>query len=329
MKVVVIGLGSMGKRRIRLLQQFDDTIEIFGVDTNLDRRELGTKEYDVKTFNTLKDLLDENIMDCAFICTSPLSHYKIISECLDHKLHVFSELNLVSDGYEENIALAKKNNVILFLSSTFLYRDEIKKIKSSVEEANCLLNYTYHVGQYLPDWHPWENYKDFFVGEKRSNGCREIFAIELPWLENVFGKIASVKVVKNKISNLNIDYNDNYLVIFQHNTGYKGTMAVDVVSRKPVRNLEVFGEELYLHWDGSPKGLTVFDFENKKDVNIELYNNIDQLENYSSFIVENAYFNEIVSFFEVIKHKEEPLYSFEKDLEILKIIDKIEDSSDA
>lgn len=324
MKVAVIGLGSMGKRRIRLIQKYNRAIEIIGVDTNEERREACTKEYNIETYESLIDLINENELNCSFICTSPLSHQKIINQCLNQGIHVFTELNLVSDGYDENIALAKEKDLVLFLSSTFLYRDEIKKIKSSVENAKCLLNYTYHVGQYLPDWHPWENYKDFFVGDKRSNGCREIFAIELPWLTDVFGDIVKVDVVKDKVSSLNIDYNDNYLVIIQHSTGHKGTLAVDVLSRKAVRNLEVFGEHLYLNWDGSPTGLRIYDYDLKKDIEVQLYKEVDQLDNYSKFVVENAYSNEIITFFETLRNQKAPLYSFEKDREILKIIDEIE-----
>lgn len=324
MKVVVIGLGSMGKRRIRLIQKYNNSIQIIGVDTSQERREACTSEFNLETYNNLNDLFDKQIINCAFICTSPLSHNEIITECLKHGIHVFTELNLVTDGYDKNIALANEKNLVLFLSSTFLYRDEIKKIKSSVQDVNCLLNYTYHVGQYLPDWHPWENYKDFFVGDKRSNGCREIFAIELPWLTDVFGDIVNFEVIKNKITNLNIDYYDNYLVIVQHSNGHKGILAVDVVSRKAVRNLEVFGEHLYLQWDGSPKGLMIYDFDQKKNIEVELYEEIDQLKNYSSFVVENAYLNEIVSFFNTLDKQTAPLYSFEKDKEILEIINKIE-----
>lgn len=324
MKVAIIGLGSMGKRRIRLIQMCDNAIQILGVDTKEERREACTKEYNIETYEKLVDLFTENQLDCAFICTSPLSHHTIVTQCLNQGIHVFTELNLVTDGYEENISLAKQKKLVLFMSSTFLYRDEIKKIKSSVGDVNCSLNYTYHVGQYLPDWHPWENYKDFFVGDKRSNGCREIFAIELPWLTDVFGDIINVDVVKSKISNLNIDYNDNYLVIIQHSTGHKGTLAVDVVSRKAVRNLEIFGEQLYLHWDGSPKGLRIYDCHLKMDIEVDLYKDIDQLNNYNKFVVENAYSNEIVSFFESVIDGKVPVYSFEKDWEILKIIDEIE-----
>lgn len=324
MKIVVIGLGSMGRRRIRLIRKYCEKIQIVGVDINVKRRKICEEEYKIEVFDSLTSAVKKNHCDCAFVCTSPLSHSVIITECLNLELNVFTELNLVNDGYKENILLAKKNGLVLFLSSTFLYRDEIKEIKRLTMQLKGMVNYTYHIGQYLPDWHPWENYKDYFVGSERSNGCREIFAIELPWLVDVFGDIVKIDVVKSKMSNLDIEYNDNYLVIIQHETGHKGTMAVDVVSRKAVRNLEIFSEELYVHWDGCPTGLFLYDFEKKSDENIQLYIEIDQLTNYSSFIVENAYLNEIISFMDAVLEGKTPLYSFEKDKRILEIIDRIE-----
>lgn len=324
MKVVVIGLGSMGNRRIRLIRQLNQETKIVGVDTNEERKKKCQEEYEIETFSYLEEAIKSVEPECAFICTSPLSHSGFISKCLGWGLHVFTELNLVDDGYEKNILLAEKKKRLLFLSSTFLYREEIKKIKKSVQEGGCIVNYTYHVGQYLPDWHPWENYKEFFVANKSSNGCRELFAIELPWLTDVFGEIIKVDVVKSKMSSLDLDYDDNYLVIIQHKSGHKGSLAVDIVSRKAVRNLEVFGEKLYLHWDGTPTGLVIYDVEAKREEKISLYNEITQLNNYCSSIVENAYLNEIVAFFEAVTNGTTPLYSFEKDKAILKIIDRIE-----
>jgi predicted dehydrogenase len=226
MRVAVIGLGSMGKRRIRLIRKYNEQIQIVGIDSNEERREALEMENGIKSYPSLNRAIAEMDIDCVFVCTSPLSHSKIITEALEKGLHVFTELNLVADGYEGNINLAKQNNLILFLSSTFLYRDEIKKIKSLTKEADCMLDYTYHIGQYLPDWHPWENYKNYFVGDRKSNGCREVFAIELPWLTEVFGEITNIKVVKSKMSNLEIDYNDNYLVLLEHSSGFKGALAV-------------------------------------------------------------------------------------------------------
>ncbi|MBF4695132.1 Gfo/Idh/MocA family protein [Fusibacter ferrireducens] len=324
MKIVVIGLGSMGRRRVRLIKKYNDSYKIIGVDLSEERRTLSENEFGIETNESLESVIKNNEINCAMICTSPLSHSKLISLCLKNDMHVFTELNLVTDGYDENIQLAKEKNKILFLSSTFLHRAEIKKINSLVKEQDKMLNYTYHIGQYLPDWHPWENYKDFFVGDKRTNGCREIFAIELPWLIEVFGDIKDFIVRKSKISSLNIDYDDNYMVIFEHESGHKGMVSIDVVSRKSVRNLEIYGENLYLSWDGSAKGLKMMDIKNKREDHILLYEKVDQLNQYSSFVVENAYYDEIESFFDVIEKDIVLIYNFEKDKKILKLIDRIE-----
>ena len=324
MNIVVIGLGSMGRRRIRLLKKYNESYKIIGIDLNQERRNLSETELGIETSESLESVIESNEIHCAMICTSPLSHNKLINLCLKNDLHVFTELNLVDDGYDENAKLAKEKKRVLFLSSTFLYREEIKKIESLIKEQEKKLRYTYHVGQYLPDWHPWENYKDFFVGDKRTNGCREIFAIELPWLIEVFGDVKNVIATKSKISSLNIDYNDNYMVIIEHESGHKGIIAVDIVSRKPVRNLEIFGEEIYLSWDGSAQGLKMIHLENKLEENIYLYEEVDQLSQYSKFVVENAYYNEIKSFFDAIFNNTDPIYNFSKDKKVLEVIDRIE-----
>ena len=250
MKVIVIGLGSMGKRRIRLWKERKD-VEIFGIDTQMERVKQVTEDLGVSCYNDLQEAIDKENPTCAFVCTSPLSHTKLINLCLQNKLHVFTEINLVSDLYDENIKLAHDNNCVLFLSSTFLYEEDTKAIINKVRPCNEKLNYIYHVGQYLPDWHPWESYNNYFIGNPRTNGCREIMAIDMPWLVSAFGDIAKVSAIKSKNTDLNIDYADNYLITIEHETGATGVFAVDVVSRTDTRHLDVYCEKLRLTWNGT------------------------------------------------------------------------------
>ena len=325
MNILVVGLGSMGKRRIRLIKQIDESIKLYGVDSREDRRKQAEELYGIVTFNDL-DVALKNEIDAAFICTSPLSHANLIETCLGRKLHVFTEINLFSDGYEKNMKLAKEQGVVLFLSSTFCYREEIKYIIDAVAASNSQTIYTYHVGQYLPDWHPWENYTDYFIGDSKTNGCREIMAIEFPWIIKAFGKVLDIQIKKGKKSNLKIGYNDTYSMLLAHESGTQGVITVDVVSRKAVRNLEVFSEDLYISWDGSENGLKKYDFESKTEKQVVLYDSVDKQENYAAFIVENEYKNEINAFFDIIKSngKMKAVYDFSDDLEVLALIDKIE-----
>ena len=320
MNIAVIGLGSMGKRRIRLIHEMYPEYLIVGIDGREDRREEAEELYGIKTAESLDKI--EIIIDSAFICTSPLSHAAIIKECLGRGWNVFTELNLVDTGYEENIQLAKKKGCTLFLSSTFFYREEIRYIRSKISKDNKW-NYIYHIGQYLPDWHPWENFKDFFIGDKRTNGCREIMAIELPWLVGTFGEVCDSHVLADKITGLNIGFNDNYMIQLTHANGNKGVLIVDVVSPVAVRKLEAYSEGKYLSWDGTPDSIKEFDQTDKKLKAIELFEKTEHKEGYSAFIVENAYKNEIKEFFDVVEGVKQPLYGFQQDKEILKLIDSL------
>lgn len=320
MNIVVIGLGSMGKRRIRLINEIYPDFKIIGIDGREDRRNEAVEEFSISCFASVENI--ENKIDCAFICTSPLSHAKIISDCLKRGWHVFTELNLVSDGYDENIELAKEMNCTLFLSSTFFYREELKYINSKVTEDKKWC-YIYHIGQYLPDWHPWEDYKDFFIANKRTNGCREIMAIEFPWLTGVFGEISSTQVVSDKMTNLNIGFDDNYMVQIGHKNGNKGVLIVDVVSPVAVRKLEVYAENAYISWNGTPDSISEFDLQTKTLKKVVLTEETEHKDGYSAFIVENAYKNEIREFFDVVLNHKEPVYGFEQDKRTLEIIDSL------
>lgn len=326
MKIIVVGLGSMGKRRIRLLQRIDSAINIIGIDSKPERRQEAEEKYGIKTVEFIENAFSsqgERPVG-ALICTSPLSHAAIIEECLNRDLNVFTEINLVSDKYEDNMKLAYEKNLVLFLSSTFLYREEIRYIQKEVSHAKSKLTYTYHVGQYLPDWHPWENYKDYFIGDTRTSGCREIMAIDFPWLYKTFGEIVSVTAVKAKKTTLKTIYPDSYLMLVEHINGTQGTFVVDVVSRKAIRNFEVYGEDLYLTWDGSTDGLRKYNIDSRYEESINLYDSVDKQEGYAAFVIENAYHNELTAFLDEIKDGNKAVYTFEDDIRILQIIDQIE-----
>lgn len=323
MVICVIGLGSMGKRRIKLLKAFFDDLVIIGIDNNVERVKSVAGEYGIDCYFALSDVPQKP--NCAFVCTSPQFHASIIQECLVNDLHVFSEINLIDDLYDENIQLAKQKRKVLFLSSTPLYKEEMKIIDNRINQNGKPCAYQYHVGQYLPDWHPWDSLENFFVSNKNTNGCRELLAIELPWIGNVFGQIKNVHVVKAKLTDLKLDFSDTYLIQVEHSTGTIGSLTVDVVSRQAVRKLEIFNEDLYIRWDGTPETLYEKDVISGELKRIPAGVYIHE-DGYSESVNEYAYVKEIEEFFEVINGKE-PLYSFEKDKEVLKIIDKIERNS--
>ena len=148
-KVVVIGLGSMGRRRIRLMRSLPDAPCIVGIDTSEARRKQSAAEFGIATVPSLAKVSAAAKFDAAFVCASPGSHEAIVMQCLESGLHVFMEINLAGDWYGRAESLAAQKGLKLFVSSTFLYHPQINYIIDAVKDAK--VDYIYHSGQYLPD----------------------------------------------------------------------------------------------------------------------------------------------------------------------------------
>jgi len=324
MKIAVIGLGSMGKRRIRLLKQAFPEIKLIGIDRRLDRREEVEQLFRIECVTDLVKLSHEKL-EAVIISTSPLTHEHLIKQALEMGAHVFTEINLINDYYEEVMTLSEKQKLHLYLSSTFLHRREVQYLESKIEQDKHV-SYRYHVGQYLPDWHPWESYKDYFVSNKSTNGCREIFAIELPWISSVFGEITSVKVSRSKISTLDIDFPDSYSLILEHKSGIIGTLDINIVSRIAKRELQIIGENTQIEWGGTPDSLSEWSRIDSKQRLVKLYDIFNNNSNYSANIIEDAYQEELIEFISLIRNDiQDVKYSFARDKKIIDWINFIEE----
>jgi len=323
MRVAVVGLGSMGKRRIRILKRLYPQTFIVGIDSRDDRQKQVADEYGIEIARNIDALADKDIR-CIFVCTSPQSHSAIFNQIDLDNMHTFSELDLQTCGYDRLIEAEKNGGCKHFLSSTPLYDADVDKI---IQLASGRPNtaYRYHIGQYLPDWHPWEDYKQFFAAHRETNACREILAIELPWIERCFGKISKTNVVSSRISTLDIDFNDVIALTVQHESGAIGQLLIDVVSPKPMRELEIIGDHFYLQWNGKPNGIQIWNNERGKSDNLIVQNEVMHQPGYAEFIAENPYEEEIKEFFTGIydptfKYR----FSYRESYRLLKVIDQIE-----
>ena len=321
-KVVVVGLGSMGRRRIRLLQKLEAPPYIVGVDRSVDRLNQARKEYGIDVMESLEEAIGAHRPNAVLVCTSPAGHGPIVMQCLEAGLDVFMEINLIGDWYGDAEALAAKKGRKLFLSSTFLYHPQLNYIAEAVKGEK--VDYIYHSGQYLPDWHPWEDYRNFFVSERRTNACREILAIEFPWMIKAFGKVESFQVMKDRNSSLDVDFPDNFMISLKHENGNKGIFCQDVISRKGMRQLEIYSENIHIFWDGRKNNLSRYDLERKAVCHVELQDYAVGCAEPDIGYLENVYWDETRSFVDFLSGDVAPRHSLADDRYVLDLIDSIE-----
>src|SRR5882672_848704 len=181
MKFLITGLGSMGKRRIRNLQYLNAGT-IAGFDPREARRAEARDKYNIETFADFEEAFEKFNPDALVISTPPDLHVKYAKLAVARGRHYFSEASVVDDEMDELMALARAHpEVVAAPSCTMRYHPSVQAIKRIVEgqDFGKPLLFTYHSGQWLPDWHPWEDYRSFYVSKRATGACREIGPFEL------------------------------------------------------------------------------------------------------------------------------------------------------
>ena len=325
MKFLVIGLGSMGKRRIRNLKYLNQT-NIIGCDTSEERRKETESKFGITTFSKLEDAFKQH-PDAVIISTSPDTHYEIAMKTAENKIPFFMEANVIPDGFEKVVSKCKESNVFYAPSCTLRFNPSLKKIHELITEKSIgkVLEFIYHVGQYLPDWHPYEDYRKFYVSKKESGACREIIPFELNWLTWTFGDIKNLTAIKRKISKIESDIDDIYATLLEFDSGIIGNLVVDVLSRVPYRSLKIIGEEGIILWEWTEKKVRLFRTSNKSWKEFTEPPGI-KVDDYIA--EENAYIDEIKSFLAGLKNRTNYSHTPENEKKMLDLLKKIEESSD-
>lgn len=325
MKFLVVGLGSMGKRRIRNLKQLGHN-DVIGFDTREDRCKEANEKYQISTFTDISNALKEN-PNAMVISTPPDLHMKYAKIAIKNKIHFFTEASVVQDDMEDIIRELEDSDIIGLPSCTMRYHPIVVSV-NNILKANTIgkpLVFLYHSGQYLPDWHPWEDYRKFYVSKRETGACREIVPFELIWLTSTFGKINNVFGLKTKLSKLESDIDDIYSILLEFQNGVQGNLTVDVIARFPFRQLKILGETGVIFADWSERTVRYF---TKEDGWID--KKIDDGVIEKNYIHgDGPYIDEMLTFVRTIKKEISQPYTFKDDFEILKILEAIEKSSDS
>lgn len=315
----------MGKRRIRNFQYLKQE-KIIGFDSREDRCKEASEKYNIETFQDISKALDEK-PDAMVISTPPDLHMKYAKIALENKIHFFTEASVVQDEMEDIIEMLDKNDIVGLPSCTMRYHPIVNEIRNILSK-NIIgkpLSFLYHSGQYLPDWHPWEDYRKFYVAKRETGACREIVPFELVWLIDLFGKIKTVSARKSKVSSLEIDIDDIYNILLEFENGIESTMTVDVITRFPFRQIKILGESGVILADWSERIVKYF---TKEEGWIE--NRIDDGKIEEDYIHgEGPYIEEMKVFLESIQKNRKQPYTFKEDLQILKTLELIEKSSNS
>ncbi len=322
MKFLQIGLGSMGKRRIRCLKSLGHK-NILAYDIKDDRRREAETKYRIQTTGDL-DRIDYRGIDAILISTPPDKHAPYIRLAIDQKKPAFVEASVILAGLERLNSQAKKRGVLIAPSCTLKFHFAIKEIKALVAGGayGKMTNFSYHSGQYLPDWHPWERIRDYYVGRKETGGGREIVPFELTWLVDIAGWPKSVTGLFGKTMRLGVDIDDTYVIGLDFGRAF-GSLIVDVVSRYATRSLILNMEFGQILWRWDEPEVKIYDARNLRWIHHHCPQG-QSAAGYNKNITEDMYIDEVRSFVAAATGKGTFPNTLGDDIKVLKILEQVE-----
>lgn len=263
MKILMIGLGSIGQRHLRnikrvlgeeaeilayrvrgLQRTFSDTMQI------RDKVSL-EEEYHIRSFASLTEALLEK-PELAFITNPTNMHIPCAIQCAKAGCHLFLE-KPVSDsleGIDELQKAAQDAGIKIFVGYQNRFHPAICAVKEVLEAGSLgkILSVHSVVGERLTTMHTYEDYKETYMARKDMGGgvVTNQLVHEMDYLYYLFGKPVSVYALGGTIGNLGIDVEDNCDALFLMENGTERVAVnvhADFYQSPPSRFIKVIGEK--------------------------------------------------------------------------------------
>lgn len=251
MKFLITGLGSIGRRHLRHLVLHgehevvlyrtnlatlpDDELAEYPVETDLDKA-LAQKPDAVIVSNPtalhLAVALPAAKAGCHILLEKPVSH----------SLEGLDELQRVVDA----------QGVGVLVGFQFRYHPGLRKAVELLKEETVgrALSFRIHWGEYLPDWHPWEDYRQSYAArEDLGGGVILTLTHPLDYARWLFGEVTQLSAFAENSGELDIEVEDTAEINLQFESGVIGSIHLDYNQRPPRHEMEIVCTEGTMRWD--------------------------------------------------------------------------------
>ena len=315
----------MGKRRIRNFLKLHYS-NIIGFDISKKKRLEASNLYHIQTVSKIRQALIKK-PDIMIICTPPNLHYKYAEMAMEKNIHFFTEVNLFSKDVKKIINKLRNKSILGVPSCTLLYNPIVKELKKIIEKKTIgkILMVYHHFGHYLPNWHPWEDYRKIYFSKRETGGAREVVPFELVWLNYLFSEIKSVYGSIHKTSKLDVDIDDLYQIMIEFKNGIQCILVIDVISEPAFNETKIIGEKGTIFCDHNKALIKINTLRERKTLKFRMGTIERGYKGNTS--AESLYVEEIKNFIDAIKQKRNYPYTFNDEFKTLQVLDLIETSN--
>ena len=322
-KLLVIGAGSIGRRHMGNFYKHGIK-EISCADPNPDRLEQAKQICSISnTYLDYKEALSLNRYDAVVISSPTSMHTQMAIDAANAGCHIFLEKPVAHNlnCIEDLVHIVQKNKLEVFVAYCHRFIPSVQRLKTILDSGRIGRVYAFNMnwGSYLPTWHPWEDYRSFYMAKKEQGGgalLDESHGIDL--LRFLFGAIKEVQGDVGTISHLEINSDDWASMLLRMENGMRGKAHFDLIRHDPQIKLEILGEKGSITWDRIDHKITIYASEAKSYEMIP-YTTADLLSMYDT---------ETLHFINCISGKEKSLISLDDGIQTMKVIEAVFESSE-
>ena len=224
LKVLVVGLGGVGQRHVRNLRSLlgeDVSIIAYRVRrlAHVVTASLGVKpdsgveeEYKIRVHTRLEDALAER-PSIAFICNPSSLHVPVALACARAGCDLFIEKPVATElaGAALLLAEVQRKELIAVVGYQLRFHPAFRALEQLVRHRRIgsVLAVRVAVGEYLPGWHPYEDYRQMYASRAELGGGVVLSQIhEFDYLYALFGLPRRIFSIGGHLSDLEIDVED-------------------------------------------------------------------------------------------------------------------------
>lgn len=320
MNILVIGYGSIGKRHVDNLLKLRQIDQIIVCSNHLDSFQNHPEKERLKLVRSLEELSPmmskERQFDFAIIANETYKHVETANTIAESGINLFIE-KPISDSITKAISLkkiAEKSNIKIFVAYNFRFLGAIQYIKNQISSGiiGKLYFAEIEVGQYLPSWRPLSDYRESYSARKEQGGGAALdLSHEIDYMRYLFGGPISWKIMKSKVSDLDINSEDIFKGIYRFSNGFLCSVHTDYIRHNKKRKMNIVGS----------KGSVECDFIKKYIKMQKNSGEISLIEDARLFDVDESYKSELNHFIECIEKDKTPQITLDDGIEVLKLIE--------
>jgi len=319
LKILVVGYGSIGKRHVNNLTKMKH-IEILICTKNKEANTL--KKNGIKIFKSLTESLKEK-PDVGIICNETSFHVKTAIKLAKHNCHLFIEkpLSHSLNDVKSLLNLIRKKKLITMIGCDMRFHKCINEMKKIIDHGDLgkIIFAKVEYGSYLPNWHPWEDYRTSYASKKNLGGGVVLTSIhEIDYLYWFFGKVNEVSAITGKLSDLEISVEDFAAILLRFQKNIVAEVHLDYFQQIEFRNCKIVGTKGIIYWDSNSNEVRQYNNSKKKWIIKLKYRNFQRNEQYVS---------ELQHFLNCIKNQKQTINPINDGISTLKISLAVKKSS--